>query len=35
MASKNRMSDAQVDAIAAVVIVFTLVATAVYWVAGI
>jgi hypothetical protein len=31
---KTGMTDAQADAIAAVVVVLTVVATAVYWVAG-
>ena len=31
----NRMTDSQADAIAAVVVVLTVVATAVYWVAGV
>lgn len=34
MASKAKMTDTQADAIAAVVVVLTVVATAVYWVAG-
>jgi hypothetical protein len=32
--SKSQMTDAQADAIAAVVVICTVVATAVYWVAG-
>ncbi len=33
-AGKSRITDAQADAIAAVVVILTVVATAVYWVAG-
>lgn len=32
MASKNGMSDSQADAVVTMVVVFTLVAAAVYWV---
>jgi len=32
--SKSRVTDSQADAIAAVVVIFTVVVTAVYWVAG-
>ncbi|MFT4675179.1 MAG: hypothetical protein ACI9D8_000273 [Reinekea sp.] len=32
--SKSKMTDSQADAIAAVVVIFTVVVTAVYWVAG-
>lgn len=34
MAGKTRFTDAQADAIAAVVVVCTVVITAIYWVAG-
>ena len=35
MTTKNRISDAQADAIAAVIVVLTVVATAVFWVSGV
>ena len=34
MATKSRMTDSQADAIAAVIVVLTVVATAIYWVSG-
>ena len=34
MTTKSRFTDSQADAIAAVIVVLTVVATAVYWVSG-